>query len=506
MGKAGKQQKPTPFEKNLMLAAEMIRTGKANEALNGLIEMGVRKPKDFRVFDLLCTAHASMGRHEEAIAAGRRAVELNGKVAQTRMRFAKALTGGGEYDEALLEYERALYLDPKNLDLVRGKLNIYTDIADHEKALATLAQLERMVESENMDRLKVIGIWLDKARLSPKAIPAEEVLKGLVPLAENEDLPNGFRVIAHHHAGRLYETLKEYDKAMEHWGKGNSINMPDWDPDVYSAYIDRLIKCWEKIELVPSATTEIAKDIGSRLIIITGMMRSGTSLTEQMVAQIPGVTPGGEMNAVARSVVPFESLPNPQGGRALPVTRLIYNQRVINEMSRTAGKMYAEMAPTGWLTDKQPYNVPYIPLITKLFPGAKIIHCARDAQDCCLSNYMQTFARSHPQTHDLYRQGRYHRDYQRMMDAWHKLDGVQILDVQYEDTVAEPEWQSRRVCEFLGVEWTEAILNFHKSERTVRTASRDQVRKPIYKSSVKKYERYAAHLGPLREGLGISED
>ena len=501
MAKTGKQKQPAPFEKRLMQASELIRQGRSNEVLHGLVEMGKRKPKDFRIFDLLCSANASMGRHAEAIEAGRRAVGLNPKVAPTRMRFAKALAGGGEYEEAVEEYERAMYWDPTNLDLIRGKLNVYTDLGDHEKALATLREMEGMIAKQGHDPMKMIGVSLDKARLSPKTLPAQEVIDELVPLAENEENPDGFRVIAHHHVGRLYETLKEYDLAMEHWGKGNVIKIPEWDCDMYSRYIDRLIKCWEKIEKVPVADTAIAKDVGSRLIIVTGMMRSGTSLTEQMISQIPGVTPGGEMNAVARCVLPYESLPNPWGGRALPVTRLIYNQRVINEMSKAAGKMYAEAAPEGWLTDKQPYNVPYVPMITRLFPGAKIVHCCRDAQDCCLSNYMQTFARSHPQTHDLYRMGRYHADYQRMMAAWHELDEVEMLDLHYEKVVSEPEAESRRVCDFLGVEWAESILNFHKSERTVRTASRDQVRKPLYKSSVKKYERYESHLGELRRGL-----
>ena len=93
-----------------------------------------------------------------------------------------------------------------------------------------------------------------------------------------------------------------------------------------------------------------------------------------------------------------------------------------------------------------------------------------------------------------------------MMQAWHDIDEIDMLDVQYEEMVSDPETQSKRVCEYLGKEWTEDILNFHKSARTVRTASRDQVRKPIYKSSVKKHENYAAHLAPLRKGLGLEDD
>jgi len=506
MAKKKAQPKPSPIDKHLKQAADLIKTGRSNEALSGLLQMAKIKPNDFRVFDCLCTANTALGRHAEAIEAGTKAIALNPKSGETRMRFAKALQSGGEFEQAINEYERAIYHAPNNLDAMRGKLNTYSDLGENEKAVNELRHIEQTITKLNLKPSETIGLALDKARLSPKIIPAQEAIDTLLPLVTDNSIPDSFRVIALHHVGRLYETLKDYDNAFKHYHAGNELKKAPWDPDLYDNYINKLIKCWQGVAKVPTTDLPPSQTIDpSRLIFVVGMMRSGTSMTEQMLAQLPDVTPGGEMNAVARAPVPFESLPNPTGARSLPVTRLVYNQRVVNEMAKSASVFYNEVAETGIITDKQPSNTFYVPLITRIFPGAKIIHCCRDPQDTCLSNYVQTFARPHPETHDLAWLGRYHKTYQRMMAAWHELPEVDMLDVQYEEMVSDPETQSKRVCEYLGKPWTEDILNFHKSSRTVRTASRDQVRKPIYTSSIKKHEHFAAHLAPLRKALGIED-
>lgn len=500
MAKQTKKPMQNQLLKQLHHASQQIKAGNATDVLNGLVMLSKKHPKNPLIFDLLCSCNNEMGRRDEAIIAGQRTVDLDPKNHDARIRFAMALQGGGEYERALIECERALYLIPNYLQALKAILSIHTDTANHPKALETLERIEAIASKMDLETKDTIGISLNKARLSPKPLPPEPVIEELTPLADDDSLPQSFRVITCHHLGRLSEGIKDYDNAIKYWTKGNELKKPEWNPDIHSKYVDKLIHCWKGIDKIPPSTNKFD---GSRLIFVVGMMRSGTSLTEQMLAQIPNVTPGGEMNAISRSVFPFESLPNPQAGLPLPVSRLIYNQRVINKMSALAATLYNEVAEEGIVTDKQPHNMYMVPLITRMFPGCKIIHCARDAQDCCLSNYQQTFARPHPQTHDLYWLGRYHTDYQRMMQAWHELPGVEILDLQYEETVADPETHSKRVCEFIGQPWTEDILNFHKSSRTVRTASRDQVRQPIYKSSVKKHSHYTAHLAPLREGLGL---
>ncbi len=146
-----------------------------------------------------------------------------------------------------------------------------------------------------------------------------------------------------------------------------------------------------------------------------------------------------------------------------------------------------------------------IHLIAALLPNARIIHCRRDPQDTCLSIYFQNFAGHHPYGYDLSNLGHYYRQYERLMDHWHRVVPTPILDMPYEDVVADQEGMTRRLLEFCGLEWDERCLAFHENERSVLTSSFAQVRKPIYTSSVAKYKRYEKHLGPLRDALGIEE-
>ena len=388
-----KQQKSSPLDKQLHMASTRIKAGDAKDVLLGLINLTKKYPKDQRIFDLLCSAHAVLGRHSEAIEAGKRAVAIDQENPNTRIRYAMALQAGGEYEEALNEYERALYRAPNNLHILRSKLSLFTDLGDHKRALEALDVIDKVIKKTNPDPNEIISIALNKARLSPKTLPAQPVIDELLPMAQDESYPNAFRISAFHHLGRLSETLKDYDNAIQHFITGNNIDKPDWDPNVFSAYVTKLINCWKGASKVPPAQTK-----APNLIFIVGMMRSGTSLTEQMISQLPQVTPGGEMNAVARSVIPFESVPSPWGAQPFPVSRLIYNQRVINTIAKSAATHYTEVAKEGLITDKQPYNTFYVPLIARLFPNAKIIHCCRDPQDTCLSNFMQTYARPHPYT------------------------------------------------------------------------------------------------------------
>ena len=152
-------------------------------------------------------------------------------------------------------------------------------------------------------------------------------------------------------------------------------------------------------------------------------------------------------------------------------------------------------------------NFLYAGLIHLILPNARIIHSRRDAVDTCLSCYTKLFAGEQKFTYDLAELGRFHRGYDALMAHWRKLlPADRFLDVQYEDVVDDLETQARRMIEFLGLEWNEACLAFHKTARPVHTASFNQVREPIYRSSVGRWKRYARHLRPLLDSLGVGAE
>ena len=150
-----------------------------------------------------------------------------------------------------------------------------------------------------------------------------------------------------------------------------------------------------------------------------------------------------------------------------------------------------------------PDNFRFLGFIELLFPGARIIHCRRDPVDTCLSCYFQNFEGGHAYSYDLRNLGMYYRMHERLMEHWVKTLDLSILEVQYEKLVGNPEQLSRALLEFCGLEWSPECLQYFDQERSVVTASFDQVRQPIYRRSVGRWKNYEEHLQPLRAGLAL---
>ncbi|HEY9839882.1 MAG TPA: sulfotransferase, partial [Candidatus Obscuribacterales bacterium] len=156
------------------------------------------------------------------------------------------------------------------------------------------------------------------------------------------------------------------------------------------------------------------------------------------------------------------------------------------------------------IVNKMPANFQYLGLIQVLFPNAIVIHCRRHPLDTSLSCYSIDF--KHLQwTNDIEKLGRYYADYQRVMAHWKEHLDIPILEVPYEETIADQEAMSRRLIAWCGLEWDERCMSFHKQDRHVKTASFEQVRKPIYKTSVARYKPYETQLEPLKQWIDLHE-
>jgi len=155
-----------------------------------------------------------------------------------------------------------------------------------------------------------------------------------------------------------------------------------------------------------------------------------------------------------------------------------------------------------YFIDKMPNNFRHVGLIHLILPNAKIIDARRGAMGCCFSGFKQLFAEGQEFTYGLEEIGQYYADYVHLMDHWDDVLPGKILRVRYEDVVADLETQVRRLLDYCGLPFEEACLNFHQTERAVRTASSEQVRQPIFKSGVDQWENFSNFLDPLRNKLG----
>ena len=492
---------PTTVERALTQATGLLRAGRAGEAHRVLSAIGAAGARDARVHELRAGVEHALGRHAEAVEAMRRCVALAPASAAVRTKLAYAMQRAGMYEEALEELERARGLAPKHFEAQRLSASVLNDLGRQGEARARIDEIDAKFPGEKLAPDQRLALSLTFANTAPSVTDPEEAIERVrSALQGTDELPPEPRSAAWWNIARLSEKLGRYDDAFDAYARMNELRRTPWDPDAHTRLIDRLIETWTNN---PPSTR--AEGDGSGVVFVVGMMRSGTSLSEQMLAQLEGVTPGGETNIVSRAVSSVE----PAGRerfRPVPIDGKKYTQPTISTLSRMVRTGYARLSPDlargGRVIDKQPYNFYYLPLIARLLPGAKVIHCVRDPMDTCLSCFTQNFAGSHPYTTDLAWLGRFYRDYKRLMEAWTELGEPSVLELRYEDVVREPEATLRRAVEFLGLVWDEKVLRFHESDRAVATASRQQVRQPLYTSSVNRASRYGARLDPLREALG----
>jgi len=173
-------------------------------------------------------------------------------------------------------------------------------------------------------------------------------------------------------------------------------------------------------------------------------------------------------------------------------------------VSRFANDYLDRLARYDWagrVTDKMPGNYVYVGMIRLMFPQARIIHCMRDPVDTCVSIFKQFFGGTHNYAYDLSELGQYYCLYRGLMAHWNRVLPGYIYNLSYESLVADQENETRQLLAYCGLPWDAACLSFYDSERSVKTASLSQVRRPMYKGSIQKWRRYEQHLGPLIAAL-----
>jgi hypothetical protein len=232
-------------------------------------------------------------------------------------------------------------------------------------------------------------------------------------------------------------------------------------------------------------------------VFVLGMPRSGTTLVEQILASHPEVAAGGELAGlqIISRELPFRpgmARPYPECARDLdPEAAGVLAHDYLDRLARR----FPEAAR---ITDKMPVNFRYLGLIATLFPAARVIHCRRHPLDACFSIYAQGFGDAHAYACDLGDIAFYYRLYERLMDHWRQVLPMPVHAVDYESLTADLETGARSLVDFCGLAWNDRCLKPHETRRRVGTASWSQVRRPVYRSSVERWRRFAPWLGELR--------
>ena len=441
---------------NLGIAFQEV--DKIEEAVSCFKKATLLNPDFFQAYSNLGLALQELNKLNEAIESFKAALEINPEYAVSHYNYAIALHELGEMDRALCSYKKALSLNP-----------------DYAKAYRGVSQITKHSERDEVTRRM-------------------EDLYAKDGLGSDERMHLGFAL------GKVFEDLREYGRAFDFILEANRLKRGSYE---YSIEDDVLF--FERIKKTFSDNFFSSRHVPGKQdktpIFILGMPRSGTTLVEQILSSHPQVFGAGEL-AVLTNLVNDICLKEKQKQFPECMTELdgaVYErmgQSYLDELRK-----YSEDARH--ITDKMPHNFLFVGLIKIILPEAKVIHCMRNPMDNCLSIFKNLFRRegSHKYANDLTELGRYYKLYRGLMAHWEKVLPGFMYTLRYEEMVSDQETQTKRLLKFCDIPWDEACLDFHKTERRVKTASFAQVRQPIYKDSVELWKRYETQLEPLQKEI-----
>lgn len=396
------------------------------------------------------------------------------------------------YPEQAAEcYEKALAMDAGLVSAWIGKGHLLMEQGKMQESEACFRRALEIEPDNIAPRLSITQV--------SKTKEGDENLAALENAAADvAAMPETKALSLHFALGKAYEDLKRHDEAFPHFLEGCRLKRKRID---YSAEHNHLVAenirrmfTPERIESLRGAGSDSRTPI-----FVLGMPRSGTTLTETIIASHPDVYGAGELPDLLQII--SAELGNPPVG--YPLNLEFMNHGELTRRGQQYVQQLQQRAPGArHITDKMPANYLGVGLIHLMLPNAKIVHVRRNPVDTCLSAFTRLFNRSQHQSYDLRELGRYYVDYMSIMAHWREvLPAGSFYEIQYEALVANQEEESRKLIAYCGLDWNDACLDPHKTERSVKTASVTQVRQPVYKTSVERWRVYEKFLGPLLEEL-----
>ena len=476
-------------------------------------------------------ARLAAGDPAAAVQAFRRAVEANPIHAQAHLGIAMACRGLDDWPGAEAAARAALQADPGSapaahflgallveldrlaeaVPFLKAAADWAPDVAQHHRDLGVtqlfLGDLDgaraRLLKTIELDVLsyEVLYTLIRMSRMGERSAEAEQLLGVVRDLAARSDeLSPAQRAQVYFSLGKAHEDRREFEAAAGAFARANAIRRSSvtYDISAAEAGMARIAEVFDKA-LVDRLQGK--GDASERPIFIVGMPRSGSTLAEQILSSHPQVHGAGEIKRLPTILDRSTGL----GGSRYPDFAATMNPADC----RTIGQAYINGLATGLpgqtrTTDKWLDNFLHLGLISVCLPKAKIVHCVRDPRDQLLSCWALLFSQEQEYAYDVEELGRYFRAYSRLMAHWRRvLPAGAMLEVRYEDLIAEPEAMTRRMLAHCGLDWDERTLRYWEAKRPVKSGSVFQVRQPLYDQSIGRWKPFAPYLRPLFEPFGL---
>ncbi len=480
---------PHRHDINNLMGVIYVGSGKRSKAVQYFEAAVKAQPSNAVYLNNLGRLYLDLDLIELALPPLNRALSINPRLSETLWAIGEYYRSAGKADKGLPYIEKALLIDPNNSAIKNSLANSLDALGRADDAKTAF---EALMQSRRQRPLAVFRLsHIGRPTVDSKLFSEIQALMGAKDLGPTD------RSRVHAAAALLYENSGNYVSAFEHFEQSNKLEERNYDIGVFRAWVDKAIAV-----ITPEFFAK-RRDYGhpSELpVFVVGMPRSGTTLTELIIAAHPQAGGAGELARINRFA---KRLSYHTELEKFSATIDAHGRDKVRELAENFIGLLRFHAPDATrVVDKLPHNFINLGFIGLLFPNARIIHCRRNAVDTCWSCYQNRLNDSHFYSRNLKTLGLYYREYTRLMNHWRKVVPMRFHESNYEALTEDPEKSVKELLQFLDLPWDPGCLEFHKSETTVSTISQKQVRQPVYKTSVERWRHYESQLQPLVEALG----
>ncbi len=447
-----------------------------------------------------------------------------------RYDYVRVLLQRHQHQKALDQSRILLQAEPDNRDYRAVYASACLSLADYDEALRTYRELVAEAPA-SADLHLSIGHALKTLGRQQEAIASYRAAAGIVPVLgdaywslanlktyrfldaeiermRKEEAGDATRLVDRYHLcfalGKAFEDRERYAESFSYYERGNALKKSEtqYRPETIEQNARRQISLFTPEFVAARAGNGCDRPDP---IFIVGLPRAGSTLLEQILASHPEVDGTMELADISRLAVRLQGRNHDESAIRYPAVL----EDISGDQLRKFGEKYladTQVYRTGraFFIDKNPNNFRHLGLIHLILPNARIIDARREAMACCFSNFKQLFASGQEFTYGLEDIARYYRSYVELMAHWSEVLPGKILRIQHEDVVTDLEGSVRSILEFCGLPFDQRCLEFHKTERSVRTASSEQVRRPIFRDGLDQWHRFEPWLAPLREALAAN--
>lgn len=428
------------------------------------------------------------GQYREAAGCFKKCITLRPKESAGYVLLGFTYLRFGKVKAAIGQFDKAMRIAPDDLRIYAAKADALLINGDHD---LTRTYLEGEIAAGRVSP----ELAAARAQLAIAERDFATAVETGAPWLEDEDVPPTVRYRIGSMVGKAHERLGAHDAALRAWTLGNEAVRVPYEPEMLGRLIDELIEAYsrerfEKLARRPSG--------GAGLVFIVGPPRSGTTLLERILDSHPDVLGIGESRVLVdliadiglriRSTLPY------------PACMADADDEDVERLGAGLESSARALAPgAAFVAEKNLGNIRHLGLITQLLPEATLVHARRDPVDTGLSCFAEPLdVTEHPWCTDLAMIGDALARFERLMRHWQDALGIELVTVDYADLVANQEEETRRLLDACGIAWNDACLDFHEAGARKLTLSHEQVRKPMYRTSVDRAAAFGAGLDPLR--------